>query len=103
MIELLREHGVLADYRSPSAEGYPDWATKDDQITLFGIEYVSYLFNTDKVKTSEAPATYEDLADPKWKSQVVLAAPSHHASTIACLVGLKALGRASCRERGGQD
>lgn len=89
MVELLKEHGVLASYRSPSAEGYPEWATKDDQITLFGIEYVSYLYNTDKVKASEAPATYEDLADPKWKSQIVMADPSTHASTIAWLVGLK--------------
>jgi iron(III) transport system substrate-binding protein len=89
MVQLLREHGVLASYRSPSVEGYPEWATKDDQITQFGIEYVSYLYNTDKVKPSEAPATYEDLADPKWKGQIVMADPSTHASTIAWLVGLK--------------
>ena len=40
MVQLLKEHGVLASYRSPSVEGYPEWATKDDQITQFGIEYV---------------------------------------------------------------
>lgn len=89
MIEILKEQGVLASYRSPSAEGYPDWATEDDQITLFGIEYVSYLYNTDKVPASEAPATYEDLTDPKWKGQIVMADPSTHASTIGWLVGLK--------------
>ncbi|GIK98870.1 MAG: iron ABC transporter substrate-binding protein [Alphaproteobacteria bacterium] len=89
MVEILKEQGVLAAYRSPSAEGYPDWATGDDQITLFGIEYVSYLYNTDKVPASEAPATYEDLTDPKWKGQIVMADPSTHASTIGWLVGLK--------------
>src|SRR5690606_4738150 len=44
MLDLLKGQGVLEAYRSPAAEGYPDWAVKDDSITLFGIEYVSYLF-----------------------------------------------------------
>jgi len=91
MLDLLKQQGVLAPYASPSAQGYPDWATKDDSITLFGIEYVSYLFNTDHLKPSEAPARYEDLADSKWKKQIVMANPANHASTIAWLVGLKEL------------
>lgn len=89
MLEVLKEQGVLASYRSPSAKGYPDWATKDDDVTLFGIEYVSYLFNTDHLKKADAPARYEDLADPKWKNQIVMANPSNHPSTIAWLIGLK--------------
>jgi iron(III) transport system substrate-binding protein len=89
MLEVLKEQGVLASYKSPSTQGYPDWATKDDSITLFGIEYVSYLFNTDHLKKEEAPARYEDLADQKWKNQIVMANPSNHPSTIAWLVGLK--------------
>src|SRR5690606_7766806 len=56
MLDLLKQQGVLAPYASPAAQGYPDWATQDDSITLFGIEYVSYLFNTDHLKPSEAPA-----------------------------------------------
>ncbi len=89
MLEVLKEQGVLASYRSPAAQGYPEWATKDDSITLFGIEYVSYLFNTDHLKKADAPARYEDLADPKWKNQIVMANPANHPSTIAWLIGLK--------------
>ncbi len=91
MLELLKEKGVLAPYRSPAAAGYPDWATEDDSITLFGIEYVSYLYNKDHVKTADAPQRYEDLADPKWKNKIVMADPATHASTISWLVGLKEL------------
>lgn len=91
MLELLKEKGVLASYRSPAAAGYPDWATKDDAITLFGIEYVSYLYNKDHVKAADAPTRYEDLVDPKWKNKIVMADPSTHSSTIAWLVGLKEL------------
>lgn len=91
MLELLREQGVLAPYRSPAAADYPDWATEDDDMTLFGIEYVSYLYNTEHLKQSDAPTRYEDLADPKWKNKIVMADPATHASTISWLVGLKEL------------
>lgn len=89
MLQLLKEQGVLAPYRSSSLEGYPDWAVEDDSIIQFGIEYVSYIYNTDHVKPEDAPARYEDLADPKWKDKIVMANPSNHASTIGWLVGLK--------------
>jgi len=88
VLELLRDKGVLAPYKSPAAEGYPDWSRPDDAIQLFGIEYVSYLFNTKQVAAADAPKRYEDLADPKWKNQIVMANPSNHASTISWLVGL---------------
>jgi iron(III) transport system substrate-binding protein len=89
MLNLLEEHDVLAAYQSPSAQGYPDWAVQDPRMTLFGIEYVSYLFNTQHLKKADAPQRYEDLADPKWKGQIVMANPANHSSTISWLVGLK--------------
>lgn len=89
MLSLLEEHDVLAAYQSPSAKGYPDWAVEDPRMTLFGIEYVSYLFNTQHLKKADAPQRYEDLADPKWKGQIVMANPANHSSTISWLVGLK--------------
>lgn len=89
MLEILKAQGILAPYRSPAAQGYPDWATQDDHITLFGVEYVSYLYNTEHVQAADAPRTYQDLADPKWRDQIVMANPANHASTISWLVGLK--------------
>lgn len=89
MLELLKGKGVLASYHSAAADGYPEWARKDERMTLFGIEYMSYLFNTDHVKVAEAPKTYEALADPRWKNKIVMANPATHSSTISWLVGLK--------------
>ncbi|MEO8123261.1 MAG: extracellular solute-binding protein [Burkholderiales bacterium] len=89
VLELLKEKGVLAPYRSPAAAGYPDWSKPDDSIQLFGIEYVSYLFNKSIVKPADVPQRYEDLADPKWKNKIVMANPGNHSSTISWLVGLK--------------
>ena len=89
VLEILKAHGVLAPYRSPAAADYPDWTRPDDTIQLFGIEYVSYLYNTQKVQAADVPQRYEDLADPKWKNQIVMADPGTHSSTISWLVGLK--------------
>lgn len=89
VLELLKEKGVLAPYRSPEAAGYPDWSRPDDTIQLFGVEYVSYLYNKNLVKEADAPRRYEDLADPKWKNRIVMADPASHGSTISWLVGLK--------------
>jgi iron(III) transport system substrate-binding protein len=89
MLELLKKKGVLAPYRSPAAAGYPGWANEDDSIQLFGIEYVSYLYNKELVKEADVPTRYEDLADPKWKNKIVMANPATHSSTIGWLIGLK--------------
>lgn len=89
VLELLKEKGLLAPYRSPEAASYPDWSRPDDTIQLFGVEYVSYLYNKSQVKDADAPRRYEDLADPKWKGRIVMADPASHASTISWLIGLK--------------
>ena len=89
VLELLKEKGVLAAYRSPAAAGYPDWTKKDDTIQLFGIEYVGLIYNKEKVKPADVPQRYEDLTLPKWKDKIVMANPGSHATTISWLIGLK--------------
>lgn len=89
VLELLKEKGVLASYRSPAAAGYADWTRKDDRIQLFGIEYVGLIYNKERVKQADAPRRYEDLTLPRWKNQIVMANPANHATTISWLIGLK--------------
>ncbi len=89
ILEMLKEKGVLAPYQSPAAAGYPAWASKDDSIVQFGIEYVAPIYNKELLKPADAPKRYEDLADPKWKDKIVMPDPSSHATTICWLVGLK--------------
>lgn len=89
ILEMLKEKGVLASYKSPAAAGYPDWATGDDAIVQFGIEYVAPIYNKELLKPADVPKRYEDLADPKWKDRIVMPDPASHATTICWLVGLK--------------
>jgi len=89
VLDLLKEKGVLAKYRSPAAAGYADWTRKDEYIQLFGIEYVALIYNKERVKKEDVPKRYEDLTLPKWKNQIVMANPANHATTIGWLIGLK--------------
>jgi iron(III) transport system substrate-binding protein len=88
ILEMLKDRGVIANYNSPAASGYPDWAKKDG-IYLFGIEYVALIYNKELVKPADVPKRYEDLTLPKWKDKIVMANPSNHATTISWLIGLK--------------
>lgn len=90
LLEILKEAGVLASYRSPAADAYPEWSRDSDgMIQVFGIEYVALIYNTNLVAPEDVPTSYMDLADPKWKGKIVMADPSVHATTIQWLVGLK--------------
>ncbi|MEJ2524078.1 MAG: ABC transporter substrate-binding protein [Desulfuromonadales bacterium] len=89
ILQMLKDKGVLAPYKSPSASGYPDWATEDDTIVQFGIEYVAPIYNKELVKPEDVPTSYMDMTDPKWYDKLVMPDPASHATTISWLVGLK--------------
>jgi iron(III) transport system substrate-binding protein len=89
ILELLKEKGILARYRSPAAAGYPQWTNKDDHIQLFGVEYIALIYNKELAKKADVPKRYEDLTDPKWKDKIVMPNPANHATTIGWLIGLK--------------
>ena len=89
VLELLKSRGILASYRSPAAKGYPDWATKDDRMTVFGIEYMALIYNKERVKAADLPKRYQDLLHPRWKNQIVMPNPANHPSTISWLIGLR--------------
>jgi iron(III) transport system substrate-binding protein len=90
VMELLRERGVLAPYISPSAHNYPEWAKRgEDGIYMFAIEAVGIIFNHEIIHPNDAPRRYQDLADPRWRNQIVMANPSIHATTISWLVALR--------------
>lgn len=89
VLQILKEKGVIVDYKSPLAAGYPEWALKEEGIVQFAIEYVAPIYNKELVKQDDIPKTYADLADKKWKDKIVMPDPASHATTISWLVGLK--------------
>ena len=90
---ILKSRGVLATYRSPSAEGIPS-ALMDPEghWTGFSARIRVIAYNTKLVKADEAPRSVFDLAEPKWRGQVAMADPrfgstSFHVAALYAMAG----------------
>src|SRR5215207_92266 len=90
---VLKSRGVLAPYRSPSAEGIPSGLVDPDgQWTGFSARIRVIAYNTTLVKAEEAPQSIFELADATWRGQVAIADPrfgstSFHVAALYAMAG----------------
>ncbi len=67
------KEGFIGEFRPPAASGLTD-NLKDAKglwtAARLGIETIAW--NTTKVTAANAPKSFEDLADPKWKGKILL-------------------------------
>jgi iron(III) transport system substrate-binding protein len=90
---VLKSRGVLAAYRSPSADGIPSvLVDPEGHWTGFSARIRVIAYNTKLVKAAEAPQSVFDLADPKWRGQVAMADPrfgstSFHVAALYAMAG----------------
>jgi iron(III) transport system substrate-binding protein len=69
----LREAGLLQPYWSPEMAAYSKDAFGLDNTWVLDYEsYLSLGYNTNLVSEADAPKTYDDLLDPKWKGKIAL-------------------------------
>jgi iron(III) transport system substrate-binding protein len=100
---LAREQGILQPFTSPEAvnfepnaiEGGHHWISVRESYTGIG-------YNTAKIAAADAPKTYQDLLDPKWKGRMAVSATS---GTAGNWVGAMVVthGADFVRKFGGQD
>jgi iron(III) transport system substrate-binding protein len=63
--------GWVMKYDSPEMKHYPVDLRMDGYWTPVNVLTVTIAYNADHVKPEEAPKTWEDLLDPKWKGKMV--------------------------------
>ena len=75
---LLKEKKLLAQYTPAGVEKFPT-GFKDKDGYYFGLRATvnCITYNTKLVQASEAPKTWKDLLDPKWKGKLVTAHPGY--------------------------
>ena len=69
----LKKIGAIDPYQSPQREFFPP--SNKDKEGFFSSLYVIPMvvgYNTNLVKRADAPRTYEDLLQPKWKANMFL-------------------------------
>lgn len=73
---VLKDKGVLAPYRSPSAADIPaQFKDQDGYWTGFAARARVLIYNTEQLKPDEAPRSIFELTEPKWRGKVALAYP----------------------------
>jgi iron(III) transport system substrate-binding protein len=73
---VLKSRGVLAPYKSPSAEGIPTiFIDPENYWTGFSARIRVIIYNTKLVKPEDAPKSIYDLTDPKWRGRIAIADP----------------------------
>lgn len=86
-----RDLGYLEAYKSPEAEAInPQYNDKDGNFSGLALVPAGFIVNDDilKEKGLEAPKTWEDLADPKYKGEVMMADPAISGTNYAIVSGL---------------
>ena len=82
--------GYLEQYVSPEAEDInPAYSDADGYWTGLALVPAGFLVNNDVLaeKNLEAPKTWEDLADPKYKGEIIMASPAISGTQYAILNG----------------
>ena len=75
---LLKEKKLLAKYTPPGVDAFPP-GFKDKDGYYYGLRAtVNVLaYNTKLVSAADAPKTWKDVLDPKWKGKLVTAHPGY--------------------------
>lgn len=87
----LKEAGVLAPYRSPSAEEIPEqFRDPDGHWTGFAGRFRVLVYYRPRV--SEPPQSLLDLTDPRWRGEVAMANPAFGTTTTEAVALFQILG-----------
>ncbi len=87
---IMKEEGLFASYVPPSAEKFSEtFKEKDGLMTAWRALPIGILYNTESVKSADAPKTWDDLLDSKWRGAIGMPDPSQHSTTAAFLSSLR--------------
>ena len=77
-VAVMERDGLLARYVAVEDSVLPDDLKVPGQWRSLGNRLFHIMYNTTLVAEKDAPKTWEDLIDPKWKGKIVLDASSYN-------------------------
>ena len=74
----LKAKKIITPYKPAGTDNFnPKFVTKDNYWTILRAGVLMPFYNTKKVSEKDAPKTYADFLDPKWKGKIIQAHPSY--------------------------
>ena len=64
------DEGIVVDWSPPEADAYPD-DLKGSFYVVTDFTYHGVAWNTNNVSADEAPTSFDDLVDPRWKGRII--------------------------------
>jgi iron(III) transport system substrate-binding protein len=96
---ILKNKGVLAPYKSPSAADIPaEFKDAEGYWAGFAARARILIYNTDLVSPDDVPGSIFELTEPKWRGQVALANPLFGTTATHTAALFLALGDEGARE-----
>ena len=88
----LDERNLFAAFDPPAAQGYPkQFRDPDNRMTPWRVLPYSINYNHQILKAPDAPKTWEELLEPKWKGRFGMANPGIHVTTLQFVLNLEKL------------
>ena len=88
VINRLADQGAIAPYTPLAAKQLdPRFLDSKHRWTAATGNIYPIIYNNKQVSPQDAPKTYKDLADPKWKNKLALASPNFGASQTIVMRG----------------
>jgi iron(III) transport system substrate-binding protein len=93
--EALIKAGAVAPFHSPAAADYPaKYLDPDGFWAVSRLDYFGLAYNTRQVSAAEAPKTYDDLLNPKWRGAIAWRADSEVGAPLFIAGILRSMGKA---------
>ncbi len=85
------KEGVLMQYDSPEFANYPAEFVVKGYAAPTSAEPMAIAYNSEMVSADEAPKTWEDLLDPKWKGKLALTDAASASSALHWFAALQSV------------
>ncbi|HLN87401.1 MAG TPA: extracellular solute-binding protein [Candidatus Limnocylindrales bacterium] len=92
VMQALDEKNMLGVFDPPAAKGYPQqFRDPDMRMTAWRVLPYGINYNHQLVKAEEAPKTFDELLQPRWKGKFGVANPGIHVTTLQFVLSLDKL------------
>ena len=92
VMQALDEKNMLGVFDPPAAKGYPQqFRDPDMRMTAWRVLPYGINYNHQLVKAEEAPKTFDELLQPKWRGKFGVANPGIHVTTLQFVLSLDKL------------
>jgi iron(III) transport system substrate-binding protein len=88
----LEEKNLFAVFDPPAAQNYPkQFLDREKKMTPWRVLPYGINYNHQMLRAAEAPKSWEELSEPKWKGKFALANPGIHVTTLQFVLNLDKL------------